>query len=596
MSGDLPQLQQLADRLIAWAFGVDPSTWVLTEVVYLVFMAIAAGLVFGFALNFAGVFIFFERRIAARMQSRVGPNRVGPNGILQWLVDGIKCLFKEDLIPEEADPILFRIAPYFVVLGMLLAFAALPFTSLLIATDIDIGILFILGVTSLVVIGVLMAGWGSNSKWALLGGMRSAAQVISYEIPAALAAMTVIITTGSLSMQDLIKSQGGSDFLPNWGVFHSPFTLIAFFVFFVAQLAEGNRTPFDLPEAESELVSGYNTEYSGMRFLMFFLGEFANVWILCAVSVSLFLGGWQIPFGTQADGITPSDWLAHGTGIGMLVMLVGAAVPAILIAAQLLRYRGRAHARIQSADIPAPSAETAQLWMNRGLITLGTILVMAGFIIFRLDSRIALIALGAGFLMLFPPLRAPLKRIALPRGILTRLGLRGAYDGALVLHLAGGLGLAAFGIFQLTGGFGASVESVLGVSWDAIRQPIVINGLQLGVFAAKTLILVFIVIQLRWTLPRIRVDQMMTLCWKYLVPLSFACVLGTMVWELVLESTKFGMSRSPLDYAMRWAMFGVFCWAVLVYARKIRAVYRADKDNYENLTGHEAYYPPWRLV
>jgi NADH:ubiquinone oxidoreductase subunit H len=531
----LPALQELANRLIA-SFGVDPATWPMTELVYVAIMFGAASAVFVFALHFAGLFIFFERRIAARMQSRVGPNRVGPNGVLQWAVDGIKCLFKEDLVPDDSDNILFRIAPYFVVLGMLLAFAALPFSSALIATDIDIGILFILGITSLVVIGVLMAGWGSNSKWALLGGMRSAAQVISYEIPAALAAMTVIIVSGSLSMQTLIHAQGGSDFLPSWGIFHSPFTVIAFFVFFTAQLAEGNRTPFDLPEAESELVSGYNTEYSGMRFLMFFLGEFANVWILCAVSVALFLGGWQIPFGTEADGITPRPWLVGATGPLLLMMLIGAALPALGIAVQLFRYRTRAHAAITAAKVPG----------------------------------------------------------ALPAG--TKLAIRGAYDGAMAAHVFASAALLAFGFLQMGGGFAAAVESTTGTSWAAIRAPVVINGLQLGIFAAKTLLLVFLVIQLRWTLPRIRVDQMMVLCWKYLVPLSFVCVVGTLFWELVLEWTKLGMSRSILDFAMRWLMAGLTGFVVFVYAKKIRAVYDADKKNYENMSGHDAYYPPWRLV
>lgn len=533
---ELPPLQQLADRAIAAAFDVDPATWPMTELVYAGFMSAAAGAVFVFALHFAGLFIFFERRIAARMQSRLGPNRVGPNGILQWAVDGIKCLFKEDLVPEESDNALFRIAPYFVVLGMLLAFAALPFSSALIATDINIGILFILGVTSLVVIGILMAGWGSNSKWALLGGMRSAAQVISYEIPAGLAAMTVIIVAGSLSMQDLIIAQGESRWAPGWGMFHSPFTLVAFFIFFVAQLAEGNRTPFDLPEAESELVSGYNTEYSGMRFLMFFLGEFANVWILCAVSVALFLGGWQIPFGTTFNDSTQvfetAGWITSGQGMIFLVMLAGAAIPALFIAVQLVRYRSRAHQRIMRAAIP-----------------------------------------GA----------APLA---------WKLGLRGAYDGAMLAHFGAVAGLIGLGFFQMTGGFAAGVQSALGVDWAVIREPLVINGLQVGIFAAKTLLLVFIVIQLRWTLPRIRVDQMMVLCWKYLVPLSFVCLIGTLVWELVL-GTALG---SVLDALMRWAMLGVTLFVVWVYARKIKAVYDADKSNYENFTGEEAYFPPWRIV
>ncbi|MEQ8272496.1 MAG: complex I subunit 1 family protein [Deltaproteobacteria bacterium] len=529
MNSELPALQKVADAIIAAAFGVDPATWPLTELVYLAFMGAAAGAVFGFALNFAGFFIFFERRIAARMQSRIGPNRVGPQGLLQFMVDGLKCLFKEDLVPTEADQPLFRMAPYFVVLGMVLAFAAMPFSSALIATDINIGILFVLGVTSLVVIGVLMGGWGSNSKWALLGGMRSAAQVISYEIPAGLAAMTVIIISGSLSMQDLIAAQGG-DGIVSWGIFHSPFTVAAFFVFFVAQLAEGNRTPFDLPEAESELVSGYNTEYSGMRFLMFFLGEFANVWILCAVSVALFLGGWQIPFGTLEDGMTPSPWLVGATGPLFAVMLAGASIPAAFIGVQIFRYRSRAHAAIDRAKIPG---------MAPGL---------------------------------------------------TRMALHGGLDGAMLVHLLAAVGLVGAAAFQLSGGFAETFEGITGFAWAAVRAPIAINGLQFGVFVAKTLGLVFIVIQLRWTLPRIRVDQMMTLCWKYLVPISFACMLGVLVWELVVYAVPI------LGLIMRVAMFFVVVAVFAMYVKKIKASYDVDKDNYENFTGESAWHPPWKLV
>src|SRR5262245_51540342 len=489
-------LQSLADSVIVRVFEVDPATWPLTEVVYTVFMGAAAGLAFVFALHFAGLFIFFERRIAARMQSRVGPNRVGPNGIIQWAVDGIKCLFKEDLVPNGADHPLFRIAPYFVVLGMVLSFACLPFTSALIPADLNIGLLFILGITSLVVIGVLMGGWGSNSKWALLGGMRAAAQVVSYEIPAALAAMSVILISGSLSMQDLIKAQGGPSLMPEWAIFHSPFTFAAFFVFFVAQLAEGNRTPFDLPEAESELVSGYNTEYSGMRFLMFFLGEFANVWVLAAISVTLFLGGWQIPFGTEADGVTPASWLISGSGVLLAVMLIGAALPALGIAFGIAKYRKRAHDAIIRAQVPG----------------------------------------GAQNLV---------KRV-----------LRGSVDSAMAGHAVGGVALIGLAFWQLTQD---------NATWLAVRQVVTVNGLQPGVFMAKSLALVFVVIQLRWTLPRLRVDQMMTLCWKYLVPISFACMLGVLLLELVYHAVP------ALEYLVRWAMFGVFCYFVWVYVKKIRA-------------------------
>jgi NADH:ubiquinone oxidoreductase subunit H len=513
-------LQALADDVIVRLFEVDPASWALTELVYVAFMGAAAGLAFVFALHFAGLFIFFERRIAARMQSRVGPNRVGPNGIIQWAVDGIKCLFKEDLVPTGADPVLFRVAPYFVVLGMVLSFACLPFSSALIPSDLNIGLLFILGITSLVVIGVLMGGWGSNSKWALLGGMRAAAQVVSYEIPAAIAAMSVILISGSLSMQDLIKAQGGSSMMPAWAIFHSPFTFAAFFVFFVAQLAEGNRTPFDLPEAESELVSGYNTEYSGMRFLMFFLGEFANVWVLAAISVTLFLGGWQIPWGTQADGITPAAWLVGGSGIVLAVMMIGAALPALAIAFGIVKYRTRAHAAIERSKVPGLAPK------------------------------------------------------------LVKIALHGTLDGAAAVHALGGIALIGLAFWQL---------GVDNATWLAARQAIAINGLQLGIFVGKSLALVFVVIQLRWTLPRLRVDQMMTLCWKYLVPISFVCMLGVLVLELVYHAVP------AIEYAVRWVMLVAALYVTWLYVKKIRAVYAVDRDNYENLTGEPAFYPPWRL-
>ena len=527
---ELPAMQRLADTVIQSSFGVDPARWPHTQLIYLAFMAAAAALVFVFALHFAGLFIFFERRIAARMQSRLGPNRVGPNGVLQWLTDGLKCLFKEDLIPKDADQPLFRLAPYFVVMGMLLAFAAMPFSSALIATDIDIGILFVLGVTSLVVIGLMMGGWGSNSKWALLGGMRSAAQVISYEIPAALSAMTMIVIAGSLSMQQLIQAQGGAPYAPGWGLFHSPFTFAAFFVFFAAQLAEGNRTPFDLPEAESELVSGYNTEYSGMRFLMFFLGEFANIWILCAVSVALVLGGWQIPWGTLADGLPPAPWVLSGSGVILALMLAGAALPAAGIAYGLARYRRRAHAAITRAEVPGRAV-------------------------------------------------GPVK-----------LALRGAYDGALFAHGAAVLGLLGFGALQLSPAFAESFAAQLGASWAEVRAPLAINGLQLGIFVGKTLALVFVVIQLRWTLPRLRVDQMMALCWKYLVPISFACLMGTLIWELIVDAVPL------LGVLMRWVMFLVGAGLLALYTKRVKASFDADRENYEHHTGQAAYFPPWRLV
>jgi len=244
----------------------------------------------------AGIITWVERRVWGRMQSRVGPNRVGPQGFLQWLADGIKAITKEDIVPRDTDKGLFRLAPYLVFLGVSITFVVMPFGQYVIAADLDIGILFVVAATAYVTIGLMMGGWASNNKWSLLGGIRSAAQIVSYEIPAALAIASVAMMTGTLRLQGIVGAQGG---LPHqWIVFANPATFLLFFLYFTAALAEANRTPFDLPEAESELVAGYSTEYSGMRYLFFFFAEWANVFVMSGLSVALFLGGWQLPFVT----------------------------------------------------------------------------------------------------------------------------------------------------------------------------------------------------------------------------------------------------------------------------------------------------------
>jgi NADH-quinone oxidoreductase subunit H len=334
------------------------------EVVYAIAMLLVAFVVLSFFVApLAGVTSWLERRVWARMQSRVGPNRVGPQGVLQWLADGIKNLLKEDLIPAAADKKLFALAPYVVFMGFLCSFVVVPFSSALIVADLNIGILYLLAVTSIVVVGILMAGWSSNNKWSLLGGMRSAAQIVSYEIPAGVSVLTIVFLAGTLSMQGIIKAQGWAPW--DWFLFHNPFTFAAFFLYFTAALAEGNRTPFDIPEAESELVAGYVTEYSGMRFLFFFFAEWGNLYVIGAVAATLFLGGWQVP-----------------------------------------------------------------------------------------------------------PLIAP-------------------------------------------------------------RDPIALAVVQFVVFFLKAYLWVFVAMWVRATLPRVRVDQLMALCWKYMVPLSFACLLGTASWMFV---------------------------------------------------------------
>lgn len=284
-------MQEFANLLIREGY----FEGVPTDLVYLIVAALVAFAVLSFFVApLAGVTSWLERRVWGRIQSRVGPNRVGPQGILQWLADGIKNILKEDIIPAAADKWLFVMAPYVVFIGFLATFVVIPFGEGLIVADLNIGILYLLAVTSLVVVGVLMAGWSSNNKWSLLGGMRSAAQIVSYEIPAGLSVLTIVFAAGTMSMQGIIKAQGWAPW--DWFLFYNPFTFAAFFLFFTAALAEGNRTPFDIPEAESELVAGYVTEYSGMRFLFFFFAEWGNLYVIGAVATTLFLGGWQIPW------------------------------------------------------------------------------------------------------------------------------------------------------------------------------------------------------------------------------------------------------------------------------------------------------------
>lgn len=264
-----------------------------------------------FILLYALVTLYAEMKIAAHIQDRLAYMRTGWHGTLQPFADILKLLQKEDTISSAADRKLFRLAPYVVFMGTYGAFSAIPFSSIYIGSSIDLGVFFIVAVSSLVVVGILMGGWASNNKWSIFGAMRSAAQMVSYEIPTALAILIAVMITGSLNLQDVTKFQEGG--IHNWVVFGGPlpltqklllipFTLVTFIILFIASLAEVNRTPFDLPEAESELVQGFNTEYSGMRFVMFYLAEYANMFLVSAVTVALFLGGWTSPFGTFMSG------------------------------------------------------------------------------------------------------------------------------------------------------------------------------------------------------------------------------------------------------------------------------------------------------
>jgi len=369
--------------------GVAPAgipMWMHQLLAMLIFGGIV---VFGFVLPIAGITTWVERRVMGRIQSRIGPNRVGPLGFLQWLADGVKNMLKEDIVPTAADGPLFRAAPYVVITGFVASFAAIPFAGNLIIADLNVGILYITAVTALVVVGILMAGWASNNKWSLLGGIRSAAQIVSYEIPAGLSIFPVVLLAGTLSMQGIIRAQGAAPW--TWYLFDNPFTFIAFFVLFVSSLAEGNRTPFDLPEAESELVAGFATEYSGMRNLLFFMAEWGNLYVIGAIATTLFLGGWQIP-------------------------------------------------------------------------------------------------------------------------------------------------------------------------WALDDHPVLRNALQFGVFFTKSYAFVVLAIWLRWTLPRIRVDQMMEMCWKYLVPIALVNFLGTATWMVL-----FPQGLAPV----RWLLLLAAVVAIAAFVRRV---------------------------
>lgn len=326
-------------------------------------------------------FIWLERKGSGRIQDRLGPTRVGGRfGWLQSLADGIKLIQKEDLCPPVADAMMFKVAPYIVCLASFAAFVFLPFSHGWVAVSADCGLFIMLAVLSLEVFGIILAGYCSGSKWSLFGGMREAAQMVSYEIPLAICALIPLVAAGSLNLGEIGEMQKGH--LGNWFIFHDPFTFVTFFVYFIVATAGCKRAPFDLAEAESELVGGFHTEYSGMRWSYFFMGEYASMFAVCGIASILFLGGWH-------SGIPPLD--------GLLETLRAGGTP---------------------------------------------------------------------------------------------------------------------GEFNI-GGYLANVVGA-------------------GIFASKAAFGVFVQIWLRWTLPRLRIDQVMTTCLKYLLPISCFLFLGAAIWPLAL--------------------------------------------------------------
>jgi len=249
---------------------------------WVVFVIIILAFVFAMVM----VFIYLERRGLGRFQVRLGPNRAGPFGILQPVADAIKVLIKEDIIPAKGDKLVHWLAPVVAFVPVVMIFAVVPFQNGALLADLNIGILYIVAISSISVVGIFMAGWGSSNKYSLLGAMRTVAQVVSYEIPLGLSIIGVVLIAGSLSMSEIVAAQ------------NIPFILLqplGFLIYFLAALAEVNRTPFDLLEAESEIVAGFHTEYSGMKFALFYLVEYAEVLAISAIITTLFLGGWRGP-------------------------------------------------------------------------------------------------------------------------------------------------------------------------------------------------------------------------------------------------------------------------------------------------------------
>ncbi len=270
--------------------------FVRTAVIYVAFIQVVP------------IMIWVERKGAALIQDRPGPNRVGPFGLLQPVADALKFLFKEDPIPKEVNKFLYAIAPFLILLPASLVVCAIPIGDyavffgrdvLLQVADLDVGLLFVLSIGSLGVYGILFGGWASSNKFSLLGAMRSSAQVISYEIPLALAAANAVMFYGTFNLRQMVFAQEGTlfGFLPNWGIWYQP---LGFLIFFIALFAETNRLPFDLPESEAELVGGYHTEYGSMKFAVFFMAEYINLATASGLMTTLYFGGWHLPWITDA--------------------------------------------------------------------------------------------------------------------------------------------------------------------------------------------------------------------------------------------------------------------------------------------------------
>lgn len=300
-----PRVETIAERA---AQALESGVWAAAGEIALGLLVVALlAVVLGLGL------IYLERKIAARFQCRLGPMRVGPYGVLQTVADTLKLLVKEDIVPQHADRLLHVIAPLVALTAPVLILGVIPYGPLQQVADVNIGVLFVSAVSGFGVMGILIGGWSSNNKWSLIGAMRAGAQIISYELSATLALLVVVLFSGTLSLSGIVASQADG-----WWVWRAPLVgIVAFLMHLIASTAEINRLPFDIPEGESELTAGFHTEYSGMRFSFFFLAEFINMFVVAALSVTLFLGGWMPfhigdwhSFNALMDAIPPLAWFS----------------------------------------------------------------------------------------------------------------------------------------------------------------------------------------------------------------------------------------------------------------------------------------------
>ncbi|MCC6486010.1 MAG: NADH-quinone oxidoreductase subunit NuoH [Candidatus Hydrogenedentes bacterium] len=308
--------QTLADRAVD---SVPHSLWLTAGYFLLAVVGVAA------LLSFLGMaLIYIERKIAAHFQCRLGPTRVGPFGLLQTLADTLKLVFKEDFVPPKADRSLHMLAPFLALLVPVVLLALIPYSPNVQVADLNIGILFITAIGGFGVMGILIAGWSSNNKWSMIGAMRAGAQIISYELSATLALLVVVLFSGTMSLTGIVLSQQ-----EGWWIWRGHAAgFVAFLIYLVASTADLNRTPFDIPEGESELTAGFHTEYSGLRFAFFFLAEFINMFTVSALTATLFLGGWMpfhvgdwTGFNAAMDTIPPGIWfLAKTTAVIFVIM------------------------------------------------------------------------------------------------------------------------------------------------------------------------------------------------------------------------------------------------------------------------------------